>query len=85
MPGGTMSNSPLFSRLQDMFDELEIASNPDKTDIVLLPAHKKKAILAGLSKLPTAMGSAFTPEIIIQAFKNNGQIDEKEGVIPNIE
>ena len=41
--------------------------------------------MAGLSKLPTAMGSAFTPEIIIQAFRNNGQIDLDVGAIPNIE
>ena len=84
MPGGTMANSPLFSCIQDMFTELEIVSNPDKTDVVILPVHKK-AILAGLSKLPSAMGSSFTPEIIMQAFKNNGQIDEEEGVIPDIE
>ena len=31
------------------------------------------------------MGSSFTPEIIMQAFKYNGQIDTEEGVIPNIE
>ena len=45
MPGGTMSNSPLFSRLQDMFTELEMVSNPDKTDVVILPVHKKKLFL----------------------------------------
>ena len=31
------------------------------------------------------MGSAFTPEIIMQAFRDNGQIDLDESAIPNIE
>ena len=85
MPAGTKTNSPIYSRLQDMFEELENISDSEKTDIVILPLHKKKAILAGLSKLPTAMGSAFTPEIITQAFKDNGQINEDESAIPNID
>ena len=41
MPAGTKTNSPIYSRLQDMFEELEDISDSEKMDIVILVAHKK--------------------------------------------
>ena len=52
-----------------------------KIDVHTILIHQKKATLAGLSKLLSVMGSAFTLEIIIQALKDNGQLDLDEGAI----
>ena len=37
MTGGTKTNSPIYTLLQEMFEELENVSNSEKTDIVILP------------------------------------------------
>ena len=43
----------------------------------------KKSIIVGLSKLPSAMENAISSSIIKSAFRDNGQINELNDVIPN--
>ena len=55
MPGGKQCSSPLYCLLNDLLDDLEDPTDPNYTRIVILPKHKKDALLAGLSKLPKAI------------------------------
>ena len=77
-------NSPIFFRISALLNDLEDMSDPSNRRIVLLPKHKKVAITVGLSKLPTAMASAFTTTNIQSAFRDNGMIDQCNQVIPNV-
>ena len=43
--------------------------------VLNLPSHKKKAILATVSKLPIATSRAYTDQTIKKAFILNGQLD----------
>ena len=45
--------------------------------------NKKNAIIVGLSKLPSAVDTAYSAPIIKSAFRDNGQIDESNEVMPN--
>ena len=64
--------------------ELEEPTDPESTRIVRLASHKKKALLAGLSKLPKAMSMAFRTDTVVKAFKDNGQVDLEDEIIPAI-
>ena len=78
-------HSPIYQRIVDALDELGSPTLPEnRKRIVRLESHKRKAIIATLSKLPSAMASAFSPSIVTSAFEDNGQIDRLEGVIPSI-
>ena len=84
MPGGKQCNSPLYCLLNDLLESLEDHKDISSTRIVILPNHKKKALLAGLSKLPKAMSLAFRTDTVVKAFQDNGQIDLEDEVIPAI-
>ena len=77
--------SPVYQRIIDALNECANPVDKQSTKIVRLEGHKKKAIIAALSKLPSAMAAAFSPSIVMSAFEDNGQIDRLEGVIPSIE
>ena len=78
-------HSPIYQRIVDALDELRSPTTPENSKrIVRLESHKRKAIIAAMSKLPSAMGAAFSPSIVTSAFEDNGQIDRLEGVIPSI-
>jgi hypothetical protein len=85
MPGGKQCNSPLYCLLNDLLDLLEDPEDKTSNQIVKLSTHKKKALLAGLSKLPKAMSLAFRSDVIVKAFQDNGQLDLVDEVIPAIE
>lgn len=85
LPGGEDSNPQIYHLLHDIFHDLANPKCPNSTDIVILPNHKKKALLAGLSKLPTAMGAAFKPANVRKAFYGTGQIDATNKIMPSIE
>ena len=55
-------------------------SSDDKGRKVLLPLHKMKQIIIDLSKLPVVM---FSMHYVKSAFRDNGQIDSKNEVMPN--
>ena len=84
IPSETKATSPLFNRLTKALHKLEHPEDPKSSRKVVLPLHKKKSIIAGLSKLPTAMSNAFQAKHIKSAFVYNGQIDEKYGTIPSV-
>lgn len=87
MPSESKTISPIFFRISSALEELQntssLSSSSSSGRVVNLSSHKKKAIIAGISKLPIAMAVAFKEGHIQSAFKANGQID-KEGIIPNI-
>ena len=84
MPCETVSNTPLYTRINNKLSTLEDQSDPENQDIVILPTHKKNAILEGLSKLPAAMATSYTSSNIKSAFRDNGQIDETNGCVPSL-
>jgi hypothetical protein len=84
MPAACSETSPVFHRLTSLFKDLESTLDKGNGHVVLLPSHKKNAIIVGLSKLPIAMASAFTSDIIQSAFRDNGQIDEENEVMPSL-
>ena len=77
--------SPVYQRIVDALDELKVPDSKESKRIVVLESHKRSAIISALSKLPSAMGAAFSPSIVMSAFEGNGQIDKVEGIIPSIE
>ena len=77
--------SPIYQRILDELNTLQKPVSPNDSRVLYLNSHKKMAIVSSLSKLPQAMGTAFTPDIIISAFEDNGQIDRVEGVLPSIQ
>ena len=77
--------SPIYQRILDALNDLTSPNVADPGRVLILPSHKKKAIISALSKLPAAMGAAFTPNNIISAFEDNGQIDREERVVPNVQ
>ena len=80
------SQARIKFQLEDMFDALERDGyENDKDKIVRLPTHKRKALIAGLAKLPTAMGAAFAPTNIIKGFLANGQLDWGINLVPNLD
>ena len=83
MPPTNSGSLPLFIRLTGVLEQLEHLATPDCRHVVILPTHKKNAIVVGLSKLPTAMGTAYSAPNIKSAFRDIGQIDETNEVIPN--
>ena len=82
MPSSCSETSPVFHRLTNLFQDLEKTSDKGNGRVVLLPTHKKNAIIVGLSKLPIAMASAFTLDIIQSAFCDNGMLDQVNEVMP---
>ena len=68
MPGGEVCNNHLYHILVEAINKLEKehANSTSKLnkDIVNLPSFKKAAIIAGLTKLPEAMGIAFRVSIV---------------------
>ena len=68
MPNGDVTNSHIYHLLIEEFERLEKQfihlTNKINKDIVILPSFKKSAIIAGLSKLPEAMGIAFRVSIV---------------------
>ena len=76
--------SPVYQRIVDALNECASPIDNNSEKIVRLETHKRKAIIAALSKLPSAMAAAFSPSIVISAFEDNGQIDRLDGVLPSI-
>ena len=54
-------------------------------DVIKLPKFKFDAILTSVSKLPSAMGMAFKPKTVRNAFVRNGQIDPHKFCLPSID
>jgi hypothetical protein len=79
-----LCQSPIYKQILDILNELDTTVTEGNTCVLHLGLSKKMAIVATLSKLPAAMGSAFTPDIIISAFEDNGQINRVEGIVPSI-
>ena len=77
--------SPVYQRIVDALDELKAVEANVTKRIVVLESHKRSALISALSKLPSAMGAAFSPRIVTSAFEGNGQIDKIEGLIPSID
>ena len=84
MSPSNTETSAVYCRLTKIIENLQDVSDPNNGRIVLLPLHKKQAIVVGLSKLPIAMSTACTTEIIQSAFRDNGQLDAENGVMPDI-
>ena len=89
MPGGEICNSHLYHILVESLEKLEkeyadLTTKKGK-DIVILPSFKKAAIIAGLSKLPEAMGVAFRVSVVKKAFQDNGQVSRENDQLPNID
>ena len=87
MPAENNSYSPITSRLTKMLDDLNPSENDTtttttRTDIVILKGCKRKAIIEGLSKLPSATGDAYNRNSILSGFHDNGQIDKKKLHLP---
>ena len=57
----------------------------ENKDIVVLPSFKRSAIIAGISKLPEAMGNSFRVFIVKKAFCDNSQSNIDNSGIPNID
>ena len=68
MPTESITISPIFYRITKALDVLENPTSMDTTQVVKLASHKKKAIIAGISKLPIAMSVAFKQGYIQSAF-----------------
>ena len=83
MPTEPKSISPISFRISSILNELASTDPLTSGRVVILASHKKKAIIAGISKLPVAMAAAFKEGHIQSAFKSNGQIN-KEGIIPDV-
>ena len=84
MPTESITVSPVFYRITQKLKELECPKSNDERRVVKLSTHKKKAIIAGISKLPVAMSAAFKEGHIQSAFKATGHIDE-EGILPSVD
>ena len=84
MPSVQYENSPIYLRLTKALNELETPSVPGCGRVVILPKHKRSAIIVGLSKLPIAMTTSFTSPIIQSAFRDNGQLDAENQAMPNV-
>ena len=84
MSPSNSETSAVYYRLTREIENLQDTSDVNNGRVVLLPLHKKQSIIVGLSKLPIAMSTACTTEIIQSAFRDNGQLDGDNGVIPNI-
>ena len=84
MTPSNTETSAVYHRLSKMLENLQDLSDPNNGRVVILPLHKKQAIIVGLSKLPVAMSTACTSEIIQSAFRDNGQLDNDNEVVPNI-
>ena len=61
-----------------------IAADSSCTKVLMLPLHKKKAILATSSKLPIATARAYTDANIKKAFMLNGQLDVSHKLVPSM-
>ena len=61
--------SPVYQRIVDVLSKLGPESQSDNTRLVYLDSNRRNAIVAALSKLPSAMGSAFSPSIVGSAFE----------------
>ena len=85
MPSAQYENTAIYHRLTKSMNQLESDTDPNSKRVVKLPAHKKNAIIVGLSKLPIAMSTSFTSPVIQSAFVDNGQLDATNSAIPNIE
>ena len=77
------SNSSIYHHLQQSF--IKLSNNPPDGDAVLLPSHKKKAIILTLSKLPIAASRAYSDHVIKKAFMLNGQLDLENQLVPCLE
>ena len=77
------SNSSIYHHLQQSF--IKLSNNPPDGDAVLLPSHKKKAIILTLSKLPIATSRAYSDHVIKKAFMLNGQLDLENQLVPCLE
>ena len=84
MPTESVTVSPIFFRITEGLKDLENPTSLDECRVVKLAPHKKKAIIAGVSKLPVAMSTAFKEGHIQSAFRATGHID-KEGILPSVE
>ena len=71
------SGSTIFSYLQDKFEELKANGT------VIMPTHKRNAILVTLSKLPGATGKSFSSSNVQKGFVLNGQIDSESKLAPD--
>ena len=58
------------------------SNTPNK--ILALPSHKKKAILATISKLPIATSKAYSDQTIKKAFILNGQLDVAHNLVTSL-
>ena len=90
MPSGDPCNSHIYHLLVEGLQKLEKEYLEDSEEKnlarVILPSIKRSAILiAGVSKLPEAMGIAFRVSIVKKAFQDNGQIGLDGSTIPNID
>ena len=83
MPTESKSISPISFRITSILNDLSTTDPVTSGRVAILASHKKKAIIAGISKLPVAMAAAFKEGLIQSAFKSNGQIN-KEGIIPDV-
>ena len=64
--------------------EQELAKLQEE-EVMILPNHKKKAILSTISKLPNATGKSHSISNIRKAFILNGQLDVDSMLVPSFE
>ena len=77
--------SPIYQYLEQSFIELsDTSTDPCKTNIVILPNHKKNALMLTLAKLPGATGKAFTTSNVRKGFVLNGQVDTESKLAPDV-
>ena len=74
----------IYQYLEDKINSLSKSSPSSNNDTLLLTAHKKKAILATIPKLPIATGQSFTIENVKKGFILNGQLDSDSKLVPSL-
>ena len=84
MPAEKESHSPIAVRIHRQLNVLETNTLADNPNIVILQPAKRKAIIQGISKLPIAMGEAYSRKAIQSGFFDNGQLDKSNMNLPSI-
>ena len=77
-----VGQSVLVNRITVALEMLEKGDSNGK-NVIKLETHKKKAIIATIPKMPSAMSKVFTKENILKGFTANGQLDTTQQIVPS--
>ena len=80
----TAGNNSIHHYLEQKINSMPSSTQPSNSKQILkLPSHKKKAILATVSKMPIATSRAYSEAIIKKAFVVNSQLDPTYKAVPS--